>query len=415
MNIKLLEQIFHIPSRSKHEQQMAGFIRSQLDKYNITYYVDKAGNIFNTDREDLPMLSCHMDTVQDECDALLAKFIRLRGIWLTGYGVIGGDDKCGVFLTLEFACAGLCNFVFSVEEETGAAGIKYFTKNTDLSKIPYALILDRRGSEDIICTKNSYGTDKFENVLLEIGKVFNYKQGTGTFSDANYISDHISCANLSVGYYNPHTKQEFVNLVDLKRAMNFTHAILKNVHDYFPAPKKTVTVSTYTGTHYDWEADYEDYGNRYNYCSFCGIMKKDLVYSKIAKDFICKECWSAFRDEILDPDNEANKVLEEDKKKAVEKANQLFDNTDKEAVEAADSAMNAEFVQEVVEELQDLEEEEESDTKLDDTDEHIDALIKQYEAEKDIPIGFEEEFSPDHHSAPSEEFKPQAEELCFDD
>ena len=50
-----------------------------------------------------------------------------------------------------------------------------------------------------------------------------------------------------------------------------------------------------------------------------------------------------------------------------------------------------------------------------DVDQKIDSVMKQYEDEKDAPIGFQEDFEEDHHSKPKEEFVPQKEELCFGD
>src|SRR5271157_2831250 len=125
MDIKLLEKIFQIPSRTGKEDMMADFVKKQLDLYGIRYYKDKLGNIFNFDKKGIPVLSCHMDTVQDEKDAILSKYARVRGSVLSGYGIIGGDDKCGVFLVLEFACMNMCNFIFSTQEESGGQGIKH--------------------------------------------------------------------------------------------------------------------------------------------------------------------------------------------------------------------------------------------------------------------------------------------------
>ena len=76
----------------------------------------------------------------------------------------------------------------------------------DLDHILYCIVLDRRGGSDILCTDNDYGTKEFETILKEIGKVYDYKPTRGLWSDTDILSDLLCCANLSVGYYNPHQK-----------------------------------------------------------------------------------------------------------------------------------------------------------------------------------------------------------------
>jgi len=341
MDTKILEAIFKIPAGSGHEKEISDFVCSELIKNEVKFFKDKEGNIFNIENPGLPLLSCHLDTVQGPIDEKLAKFVKLRGNILSGYGVIGGDDKCGVFAVLTFACMKKCNFVFSTGEEVGLHGIKHFMSYADLSHVPYGIVLDRRGKDDIICAKNGYGTDEFDKTLSEVGKVFGYSSQNGLYSDANAISEQISCANLSVGYWNPHSKDEFVNVIELKNAMNFTFAILKNVKDFFAAPKKksTVTTTTTTTTPITVSSSREvGVYNFYQNCNFCGQIRKSLFISSI-NDFVCIDCLKEIRKEILinedliidkeDKENEVNEILEAleaDKKSEQEQLNIDFAN-----------------------------------------------------------------------------------------
>jgi tripeptide aminopeptidase len=300
MDLKLLEQIFQTPAITRQEDRMASVIKKTLTANGISYFSDKIGNVYSLNKKGVPLLSAHMDTVQDEVDAALAKFIKIRGNVVSGYGVIGGDDKCGIFIALTLACANLCNFVFSVEEESGGHGIKTFVAEQDLSDIPYGLVLDRRGSSDIICTKNNYGVDAFEKILLEIGKLYGYKESSGTFSDANYLSEKISCANLSVGYYNPHSKSEFVDVDDLKVAMNFTHSIIKNVTEKFEVPSKA---KVYTYTYPAKATPSKPFSHSYpgdvdlgDICAFCNTQKEKTIFSKVVNDFVCIDCCRQLRE-----------------------------------------------------------------------------------------------------------------------
>ena len=378
MDLKLLEKIFQTPARTKNETQMASVIREVLNKYDIPYWTDKAGNIYNISKKSVPLLSAHMDTVQDEIDAALTKFIKIRGNILSGYGVIGGDDKCGIFIALTLACQSLCNFIFSVEEESGGNGIKYFVTTQKLTDIPYGLVLDRKGHQDIICARNNYGTEAFEKTLLEIGNVFGYKQAMGTFSDANFLNEQISCANLSVGYYNPHSKSEFVDINDLRNAMDFTHAIIKNVKEKFEAPRSS---SHYTYYGYGYHTNPNRTRNIEipdsistefigEICMFCNTEKVQTIFSKVCNDFICLDCLKQLREEIFTYED----LLAED------------DN-------------NIEY----------------SDMINREMDGDIDDILRNLEDGGQMPIGFDENFEEkEHHSKPTDVSPPsiQREAIC---
>jgi hypothetical protein len=64
----------------------------------------------------------------------------------------------------------------------------------------------------------------------------------GSFSDANTLSNFISCANLSAGYHSPHSTHEYVNLADLLVAGVYTEDIVNTLGSKkCEAPKTKVT------------------------------------------------------------------------------------------------------------------------------------------------------------------------------
>lgn len=272
---KILLEIFKIPAMSSKEHAMADYIKTVLSNLQVPFKEDSYGNIYNVSNPNKPLLSSHMDTVQSESDSKLAKLINIYELEdgseiLKGLGVIGGDDKCGIYTILEILRKRKdINFVFSKEEEIGCLGIKAFVKEVPLKdkNIPYGLIIDRRYASDIICVGNSYGTHAFQDELVRIGKKFGLSATTGSVSDANTLKEFFSCANISSGYYLPHSKQEYVKLPDLLKTVNFIETVLEEVtKKYEPTLTKEYSyykgVSSYKkGAVTVYGTEYEDYAD----------------------------------------------------------------------------------------------------------------------------------------------------------
>lgn len=312
MNTKLLLDLFLIPSQSGSEGRVQEFISTWLREHGIEFEIDEVGNIYNISKVERPLLSAHMDTVQDDFDELMAKFIEIKGGIVKGYGVIGGDDKCGIYAILDLLENGHddFNFVFSVQEEIGGVGIEFFTQNQDLSHITWGLVLDRKGKGDILCdASHEYGTKQFEDALLAVGKNFGFEIGHGTFSDADYLSDQISCANISVGYYNAHTKHEYVVISELQNTINYVHNLVKHLDVRFAPPDKKFTYSSWNRSlaagSYDESYDFDDiYGDGYGgytyssynkgtsveCCDICGSVTDDTKMVKALGFRLCRDC-----------------------------------------------------------------------------------------------------------------------------
>ncbi len=294
MDIKLLKEVFSIPSKSTNEEKMIAFVSKKLDKMNIEYTIDKLGNIYNINNKKLPLLCAHMDTVQTDIDVNLVDLINFNNGMIVGEGVIGGDDKCGVYIILDLLKNNhKVNFLFSVREEIGCDGAIEFITNNDITGIPYGLILDRNGNSDIICYEDEYGTKEFEEVLLTIGKVFGFSKARGVLSDADVLSSDISCANISVGYYKAHTKDEYVILSDLQNTLNFIHHILNNVKETFSPPHKRFNFI-------DIKDEINgDYNIEFNHCNRCGkITDRMANLESFFQTDLCYECLTELKWEV---------------------------------------------------------------------------------------------------------------------
>lgn len=180
--------------------------------------MDDAGNITvtNSDEKNVPAFCCHLDTVhKDVPRPELIKDVVLLS--MNGNG-IGGDDKCGIIACIELINSGIpCKVIFFREEERGCLGSREY--DTSTLKDNLCLIeIDRKGGTDLIF-KSGGVTLCDKKFRKEIQKYFPHgKDETGLYTDVNVLGKAgINMMNLSAGYYNPHTSNEYVLLDELAR------------------------------------------------------------------------------------------------------------------------------------------------------------------------------------------------------
>jgi hypothetical protein len=162
-----------------------------------------------------------------------------------------------------------CSVLFCEDEETGGVGARKFIK-TDLAKeleFNYAIEFDRRGRNDAVF----YDCDNedFEDFIT---KDF-YKTAYGSFSDISVVAPFLKCAavNLSCGYYNAHTKTEYVVVTEMMESLNAACDILgrtteKDKFEYIESDYSRY----YSGYNYGY--GYGGYGNYngYKYGGYSG-------------------------------------------------------------------------------------------------------------------------------------------------
>ncbi len=152
--------LVRIPSLSRHEKKVADYIKGVLDKLEIPYYVDSAGEKIGADtgnviatiegKKEGPaiMFSSHMDTVSPVGDGI-NPVVEGDIIRSDGTTILGSDDKAGVSAILELFTLIKENGItpsqdivaaFTISEEIGLLG----AKNIDLKgkNIGFAYVLD---------------------------------------------------------------------------------------------------------------------------------------------------------------------------------------------------------------------------------------------------------------------------------
>jgi len=216
INKKELIEVLKIPSQRDETREMQHYVEMRLNEMDIPYDKDYMGNIYRL-IPNTPLLSAHMDAVTEDDDIDKLSLIKEFDGIIKGEGNIGADDKLGIYLLLELLKGFECSFVFSTGEESGRKGIQYLIsrKAEEISKCNWGLVLDRRGKEHFIGFENAYCTEKFSET---VSKVTGFKEELGSRSDADNLSDCISCVNLSIGYQNPHSEDEYIILKDAENS-----------------------------------------------------------------------------------------------------------------------------------------------------------------------------------------------------
>lgn len=242
--------------------------RQENDLESIYHYIknhkwsmDSYGNITVTSssKKEVPAFCCHLDTVHKDAPAITCIDNNVL-VSFNDHGV-GGDDKCGIVACLELLRKVPCKVIFFREEERGCIGSSRYDTSSLRDNL-YLIEIDRKGASDLIF--NSGGSqlcsDQFKTAIKAVFS--DYKAAQGICTDVNVLGDaNINMMNISCGYYNPHTKKEYVVLSDLEKTIKnlAKFARLYKYKEEYVRPE--IKITKYT-TKYDsyslWDRDYTE-------------------------------------------------------------------------------------------------------------------------------------------------------------
>ncbi|MCX7351962.1 MAG: hypothetical protein NTW22_01585, partial [Proteobacteria bacterium] len=234
--------VLSVPSKTYKEEQMVQFLIDWLTENNIDHTVDEHLNVYATKQTgNLPdgfMFPCvvsHTDTVHnmDSINVVEEQLKNAQGeikLSLKAYNNygnptgIGGDDKCGVYACLELLKE-LPNLkaAFFVSEETGCHGSRKADKSF-FTNVGYAIQFD--APENWMVTERCWGTTLFDrrtDFFKECNKVLTesfpdkLKYFSHPYTDVYALKESFdfSCINISIGYYDYHTANEYVVVEDV--------------------------------------------------------------------------------------------------------------------------------------------------------------------------------------------------------
>ena len=266
IDINLLKDLYKINSKSGEEEQIREFIINFVSENypSVEIETDSYGNVYFTKgkAKDYPTVVGHLDQVGTYKGkiGIYRKNNIIVGFGETGQQVnLGADDKNGIWIALQLLRSEpILKVCFFVEEEIGCQG----SANCDMTFFydsRFVIQCDRKNSGDFINYASYVQLCDTTFVSKELLDKYGYSYTTGLMTDVQELKKRglsVACCNLSCGYYNPHTDNEYTDIEELINCLNFCKEIIRIT----PLTKHTFTyakASVYNSVDEDYD-DYED-------------------------------------------------------------------------------------------------------------------------------------------------------------
>lgn len=295
-NINFMERLmtlYNIASPSGKEKTMLRYLKAELKRMGVSCWQDRQGNLYAVKgrAKTYPCVVAHVDEVHRHrtgtygahvvADAMVIGYDH-RHKRMTG---IGADDKNGIWVCLKcledfkvMKCA------FFVQEENGCIGSRE-ADMTFFSDCRFVLQCDRRGNSDFVTRIHGTELCTCDFIGCAAAPKYGYQPAEGATTDVYVLKRRglpVSCANISCGYYEPHTDREYTILDDLHKCYRFVRHIV--------IAHKTVSVHSPEAEQYPFPGYYELFGiGGYSEEEYQRIMKRFISgcsRKPLKKDFI---------------------------------------------------------------------------------------------------------------------------------
>lgn len=330
-----------IQTTTYETQDMDDFIHEKFyeisknseENYDIVY---ENGNTYITKglhAKTYPCVVAHTDTVHDirknltvfEKDDIMFAMDMSIGVQVG----VGGDDKVGIYVALEMLRElDVIKVAFFRDEEHGCLGSREANMEW-FRDVEFVLQCDRQGYKDFVNT--IYSTRLFDDTfsiairgtLKEYGKL---ETDRGGLTDVHQLVENgldVCVANISCGYYEPHTDYEIIVVSQVIKTKDFVKSLIEklegsiwknsNFRPYSPKKytKSKGSTNKYVGDPYDdeehdWGSGQfteEDFTDLECDCSKCHSI--EIMYDETSDADWCFECgeYTNFYDHFDQPKN----------------------------------------------------------------------------------------------------------------
>lgn len=266
-------KLLNIHGVSSDETKVRNYLIPILGQMMDTVFVDNYGNLLaekkcGSGRGATVMLSSHMDTVKGvQADRFL---IEKDGVITSSKGALGADDRGGIAIILQvlknidkLMFEGTIKVAFSREEEIGCVGSSKIDSDW-YSNVDLAIIVDRRGNRDIVtgCMQAfcSNAVGQFFEHVSQLQDM-DWKAVEGGISDALTFSENgINSVNLSAGYYNEHTSNEYAVLSEMEDTTKLVLQAFAVINDFYHTFGEVPTENDWVKSYNTKYGSYDKYG-----------------------------------------------------------------------------------------------------------------------------------------------------------
>lgn len=231
---KELIELLKIVAPSGKEQPVVEYTLPILELLCDKVWIDTYGNLLAEKKVGIGegatvLLSAHMDSVNNLHPK--RKVVEKKGVIKATKGILGADDRAGIATILAVLrniertdFQGTLQLAFPREEEIGCVGSSKINKDW-IKKADLAIVIDRRGNKDIVVGTfgQAFCSNAVASFFTECSSVLDadWAPCEGGISDAcSYSEIGVNSVNLSVGYMNEHTEDEFVVIKDVMKTVN---------------------------------------------------------------------------------------------------------------------------------------------------------------------------------------------------
>jgi len=289
--LERLKEVMAVQTTSYNTKLMNDYIVKYVTKLGGCKTVKRDGNIYVTkgSADVYPCVVAHTDTVHDiekemhvvqVGDVLLSvneKYERMG---------IGGDDKVGIFVALEvLRSTEACKVAFFRDEEVGCVGSKV-ADMTFFKDVSFVMQCDRRGYDDFVneIFYSKLYSDEFSNAIQGLLYKYGRVESDGGMTDVYQLTENgldVCVANMSCGYYAPHTDNEYIQIKEVFATLDFVKELVNDLGDSrWEMPKADRSSHNYA---------YDGYSNMDNYRAYGSNNKYGATTKKSYRDHIPSE------------------------------------------------------------------------------------------------------------------------------
>lgn len=270
------------------QDELLEFIKKLLKDKGVPFK-EYDGNIWSIRNSGKVCFVSHLDTVAHSYVEYKKPVFEANGILFKVDAILGADDRAGVNLILNH-CENV-NFIFTRDEEVGRLGAISLSENEEFlqdmkDNIIGFIELDRKNYNDIIGYRHGYCDKDFHNAVSNV--LTGYIDSLGAFTDIDEFIYDKPAVNISVAYFNAHTKDEYLDIKAWEE-LDKKIPLLNEIQGEFNVVSPTIYKSTkYSGIKSYSSYMYSDYYDDMFYYSKMPKIKvhhKDILGS-INKDIM---------------------------------------------------------------------------------------------------------------------------------